>query len=165
MQQQSDPMPLLSTSVTSAYAACYRAAIVRSEPNPPDYAIDATYDSLKDATLDELLLKRYLLRRMVLVTSRLCSIRRKLSSLSRCARSLSNLIFLLAVEGILPLKPFKRLCDCCTAAHKERTCARFFEISRFSSETCSTAVLMLSDCMTYKNVTSAYAVCTGETKT
>src|SRR6516164_3748924 len=164
MQQQSDPMPLLSTSVTSAYAACYRAAIVRSEPNPPDYAIDATYDSLKDATLDELLLKRYLLRRMVLVTSRLCLIRRKLSSLSRSTR-LSNLIFIVTVEGILPLKPFKRLCDCCTAAHKERICARFFEISRFSSETCSTAVLMLSDCMTYKNVTSAYAVCTGETKT
>ena len=133
--------------------------------NPPEYDIDAAYDSLKDAALDELLLKRYLLRRIVLVTSRLCSIRRKLSSLSRCARSLSNLIFLLAVEGILPLESFKRLCDCCTAAHKERICARFFEISRFSSETCSTAVLMLSDCMTSKNVTSAYAVCTGETKT
>ena len=78
---------------------------MRSEPNPPDYAIDATYDSLKDATLDELLLKRYLLRRMVLVTSRLCSIRRKLSSLSRCARTsdhdseLNNLVFIHFFSG------------------------------------------------------------------
>ena len=130
---------------------------MRSEPNPPEHDIDAAYDSLKDATLDELLLKHYLLRRMVLVTSRLCSIRRKLSSLSRRARSFSAIIFLLAVEGILPLKLFKRLSDRCMAAYKERICARFFEISWFSSASCSAAVVILSDCMTNKSVTSAYA--------
>jgi hypothetical protein len=35
---------------------------MRSEKNPPEHDIDAAYDSLKDATLDERLLKRYLLR-------------------------------------------------------------------------------------------------------
>ena len=40
---------------------------MKNETNPPERDIAAAYDSLKDATLDELLLKRYLLRRMVLV--------------------------------------------------------------------------------------------------
>jgi len=84
---------------------------MRSEPNPPEHDIDAAYGSLKDATLEELLLKRYLLQRMVLATLRLRSIRRKLFSLSRCTRSVSDLISLLALEEILPcpLRSCKRL--------------------------------------------------------